>query len=81
MISISAKNGDIFDELLKDVLYHHSAKGNHLTRCVCLWIQRNEDILLDIYSQSQFSHKIEDGKMSYEPIVYPNKKTNQSINF
>jgi hypothetical protein len=34
---------------------------------LCLYqMQSNKDILLDIYSQSQFSH--EDGKMSCEPI-------------
>ena len=44
-------------------------------------MKNNKVILLDIYSQSQFSHKIEDGKMSCERIVYANKKIFQSKNF
>ena len=32
----SARNGDIFYEVWKDVLYHHSTKGNHLNHCVYL---------------------------------------------
>ena len=36
--------------------------------------QNNEGSLPDIYSLSQFVHQIEDDRMSYEPIEYPNKK-------
>ena len=44
-------------------------------------MQNNINILLNIYSQSQFSHQIKYGKMSYEPIEYPNKKIIKSKNF
>jgi hypothetical protein len=37
--------------------------------------------LIDIYSQTQFSHKIEDGKRSYEPIGYPKRKIIQFKNY
>jgi hypothetical protein len=36
MISIKFQKWGNFDEVWKDVLYHHSAKENHLTHCVCL---------------------------------------------
>ena len=44
-------------------------------------MQINKDTLLEIYSQSQFSHQIEGGKMNYEPIEYQNKKIIQFKNF
>jgi hypothetical protein len=42
-------------------------------------MQINKDIILEIYSQSQFSHYMENGKMSYEPNEYPNKKIIQIL--
>ena len=35
-IIVSAINGVIFVVVWKEVLYHHSARGNHLTHCVYL---------------------------------------------
>jgi hypothetical protein len=32
----SVINGVIFVAVLKEVLYYHSSKGNHLKHCVCL---------------------------------------------
>ena len=44
-------------------------------------IQNNEDILPNIYLLSQFDDQIEDDKMSYELVEYPNKKIIPSKNF
>ena len=44
-------------------------------------IQSNEDILPNICLLSQFSHKIEDDKMSYELTEYQDKKIILSKNF
>ena len=44
-------------------------------------IQNNEDILPNIYSLSQFDHRIEDDKMSYELIEYQDKKIISSKNY
>ena len=44
-------------------------------------MKNNEDILQDIYSKSYFVYPIEDGKMSYEPIEYLDKKIILSKNF
>ena len=39
---ICAINGVIFVVVWKEVLYHHSAKGNHLTHCVCLSVTKQQ---------------------------------------
>jgi hypothetical protein len=39
-----------------------------------LGLNSNKGSLPDICSLSQFGHQIEDDRMSYEPIEYPNKK-------
>ena len=44
-------------------------------------IENNEYILPNIYLLSHFDHKIEDDKMSYELIDYPNKKIISSKKF
>ena len=44
-------------------------------------MQNKKYILLEISSQYQFSHRIEDDKMSYELIEYPIKNLIQSKNF
>jgi len=44
-------------------------------------IQSNEDILPNICLLSQFSHQIEDDKMSYELTEYQDKKIILSKNF
>jgi len=81
MISINFHKWGNFLWSMKGFLYHHSAKGNYLTHCDCLLDAKQRIYLLNIYSQSQFSYRIEDGKMRYEPIDYPNKKIFQSKNF
>ena len=44
-------------------------------------INNNEDIIPNIYSLSQFAHQIEDDKMSYGLVEFPNKKIIPSKNF
>ena len=77
----SAINGVIFAAVWKEVLYHHSERGNPWPVVFFYQIQNKEDILPNIYLLSQFDHQIEDDKMSYELIEYPNKKITLSKNF
>lgn len=42
-------------------------------------MQSNRDIILTIYSQSHFSHRIDDGEMRYELIIQTRKQFSPKI--